>query len=58
MWYSYRCECGKTFDKDYPMGKAAKTVKCSCGKRAHRDYTISVKVPDATNDAREGRGRG
>jgi len=58
MNYSYTCECGKRFDKDYPMGKAAAKAKCKCGKKAHRDYSFGVKIPNSVSIAREGRGQG
>jgi hypothetical protein len=58
MRYPYECECGKEFEKEYPMGKAAKKSKCKCGKMAHRVYSFGVKVPDPVSAVREGRGQG
>jgi putative FmdB family regulatory protein len=35
--YEFECgACGKVFEKDFPFGKAPKTVKCVCGKVAPR----------------------
>jgi putative FmdB family regulatory protein len=40
MLYDYRCPgCGAVFEKDFPMGKAAKQAKCpECGKKAKRAF--------------------
>lgn len=59
MNYSYKCECGSKIDRDFPMGKAKKSVKCyKCGEKAYRNYSFATLIPDAISDARIGRGKG
>ena len=59
MTYSYSCEkCNKTIEKDFPMGKAKKSIKCDCGEKAERVFSFSVQVNDPVSLAREGRGQG
>ena len=58
MKYLYKCKCGEEIEKDFPMGKAAFSVKCKCKKKAERSYSFTALISCPTHEAREGRGRG
>jgi len=58
MIYQYECDCGEKIDREFSMGKALQSIKCKCGKKAYRSYSLSISVPEPTDIAREGRGRG
>jgi len=55
MFYDYRCSgCETTFERDFPMGKAAKEVECpECGSTAKRAFGCNFRIPDASKFNRE-----
>ena len=59
MDYEYTCHrCGVNATRDFKLGKAPSTVKCKCGKQMGRAYNFSVRIPNPTHEARNGRGKG
>jgi len=39
MRYAYRCRCGNTAERTYPMGKPGKAY-CLCGKLMEREISV------------------
>lgn len=39
MRYEYRCRCGQTEEREYPIGQAPDGVLCRCGRKARRVIT-------------------
>lgn len=37
--YSYKCKCGKEFDRFRPMSEYKEPAKCECGRMAERSVS-------------------